>query len=232
MDATAWPVGLSKPATPHATLGGTSLAAAHIMSIRPALSTLAIVAALTTGATAETFNGSPVELPDEIITLEDLRRPPVEPKPRLGARALATPPYSDRAILSDAWTRAWLLLDVDATGRVERLKIMNAPGFDLEPIAIAEGFRVRFDPARDGDGRPTRTYVIWPIEWPAQSWLRTHLGITTRMPSTDPASRTSAARVPCRGRGPWNLGATYHGYRDCSRPNFDAAVTAPWILPG
>ena len=31
------------------------------------------------------------------------------------------PKYSDRAILTDAWARAWLLLDVDRTGAVTRV---------------------------------------------------------------------------------------------------------------
>src|SRR5688572_12874788 len=46
------------------------------------------------------------------------------------------PTYSDAAIEHDAWTRAWMLLDIDDRGVVQRMKFLKRPGYDLEKIAI------------------------------------------------------------------------------------------------
>lgn len=120
-------------------------------------------------------------------------------------------PYSDRAILSNAWTRAWLLLDIDEIGRVRRFKYIKRPGHDLEKITAREAFKLRFEPARNRAGRPVGTWMIWLIEWPSYWWLVETFGTASRMPrwvmtdreggSSGPA-RSLANSVPCAGSGP------------------------------
>lgn len=170
----------------------------------------------------------------EVIVIEELKRPAVLPEPVNRHVATAVPPYSDAAIERDAWTRAWLLLDVDETGKVTQLKFLKKPGYDLEPIAIAEGFKLAFKPARDDRNRPVRTFVLWPIEWPSMYYLTLHDGHPTRMPGQRAFGHGSAAsRVPCKGSGPWKFSnriAAYRGYRDCSRPDMTKVNSEPWIL--
>jgi hypothetical protein len=169
---------------------------------------------------------------DEVIIIDE--KPP---RPAVEARATnfsprKTPPYSDEAIERDAWTRAWLLLDIDARGTVTRFKFLKRPGYDLEEIAAREVSRLRFDPARDARGRPQRTWMIWGIEWPSYGWLTTFLGVASGMPPVVGfPPRSMAASVPCRGSGPLHLGSIYPVYRDCSQPDlsrrhFDGQ---PWI---
>ncbi|MDQ3301409.1 MAG: carboxypeptidase-like regulatory domain-containing protein [Myxococcota bacterium] len=98
----------------------------------------------------------------EVIRIVD-KQPPVpavKPKPRQDPRKSL--PYSDEAVERDAWAKAWLLLDVDRSGVVQRLKLLKAPGFGLDRIAIEEGFKLRFDPA-----------LATP---PARRWRRTWCG--------------------------------------------------------
>jgi len=171
---------------------------------------------------------------DETIILEHTRTPKVMPKPKDAFTAIKQPPYSDRAIEQDAWVRAWLLLDVDETGTVTRLKFLNKPGYDLEPIAIAEGFKLAFEPARGDRNQPVRTLVVWPIEWISRYWLIHHAGSVTRMPDTfTPSNVSAAAAVPCKGSGPWKFNqqrSAYKGYRDCSRPDLSKVNSGEWIL--
>lgn len=171
---------------------------------------------------------------DETIVLEHTRAPKVMPRPKNTFTARKQPPYSDRAIEQDAWTRAWLLLDVDATGKVTRIKFLRKPGYDLEPIALSEGFKLSFEPARDERNRPVSTLVIWPIEWISRYWLIFHAEEVTAMPDTlNPSNRSAAAAVPCKGSGPWkwtNNISAYKGYRDCSRPDLSKINSEPWIL--
>lgn len=171
---------------------------------------------------------------EEIIALEYLQKPAVLPVPKTHNFAKAVPPYSDAAIEKDAWTRAWLLLDVDETGKVTQLKFLKKPGYDLEPIAISEGFKMSFEPARDARGRAVRTFVIWPIEWPSMNFLTLHGGKPTRLPERKWLNGySSAAWVPCKGSGPWtftNNIASHKGYRDCSRPDMELAKSEPWIV--
>ena len=119
----------------------------------------------------------------EVIKIEDRKRPQpaVKPKPKHDVRQSL--PYSDEAVERDAWARAWLLLDVDEAGAVTRLKLLKKPGFDLDAICITEAFRLKFDPARDGSGRPMKTYILWTMEWPAWGWLLQGNGTTVRRPA-------------------------------------------------
>jgi hypothetical protein len=171
----------------------------------------------------------------ELIQIRDLRPPPVLPKPRYDVRR--APKYSDQAILSDAWAKAWLLLDVSAAGEVTRLKVLKRPGFDLERIALEQAFGLKFEPARDHDGRPVPTLIIYSIEWPSHEWLRTVTETSLRLPEVEVnpfvPELPALAKVPCAGTGPWSFGDTHLPkhvtYRDCSRPDLSKASTLPWV---
>ena len=102
----------------------------------------------------------------EVIVIREKLRPPVPAKPQQLQR-LKTAPYSARAIDADAWTRAFLLLDIDETGTLRRIKWLKRPGFDLEKIALSEVKKVKFAPARDATGKPIRSLLVWDIEWPS-----------------------------------------------------------------
>lgn len=171
---------------------------------------------------------------DETIVIEHTRTPKVLPKPKNAFTAIKQPPYSDRAIEQDAWVRAWLLLDVDETGTVTRLKFLNKPGYDLEPLAVAEGFKLAFEPARGDRNEPVRTLLVWGIEWPSRYWLIHHAEAVTRMPDTfTPSNVSAAAAVPCKGSGPWKFNkqrSAYKGYRDCTRPDLSKVNGGEWIL--
>jgi hypothetical protein len=108
----------------------------------------------------------------EVINIVDTRLPPpaVPPKPTNDNERKSLP-YSPQAMERDAWARAFLLLDIDERGEVTRLKLLKRPGFDLDQIAIDEAFKLKFEPARDGHGRPIRTYIVWDMEWPSWGWL-------------------------------------------------------------
>jgi hypothetical protein len=171
----------------------------------------------------------------EVIQVRDLRPPPVLPKPRYDVRR--APKYSDEAILSDAWTKAWLLLDVSAAGEVTRLKVLKRPGFNLEPIALEAAFALSFEPARELDGRPVSTLIIYSIEWPSHGWMQKFMGTSLRLPEVEinpfAPELPALAKVPCAGSGPWQFAnnhlAAHLTYRDCSRPDLSRASSLPWI---
>jgi carboxypeptidase family protein len=150
----------------------------------------------------------------EVVEIHEVIRPSVLPKPL--TNPLRVLEYSDKAIDKNVWVRAWLLLEVDDKGSVARLKLLNKPGFDLDPIAIREGLKLKFEPARDRIGRPTSTLLLWKWEWPSY-WFMTkfHAPMTT-MPDV--------SWVPCRGTAPMK-----QDYRDCTQPNMAGAMALPWI---
>jgi len=165
---------------------------------------------------------------NEIIEIHDHVPPKVLPAPKFDTRRIA--PYSAAAIEQDAWTRAWLLLEVDAGGVVTRFKFLNRPGYDLEPIATKEAFALRFAPALDAKGRTMPTEIIVPMEWPSHGWLMMFNDTADRIPADRGFPPHSAfAYVPCAGSGPWNFSSLYRTYRDCSGPKRENARTAPWI---
>jgi len=165
----------------------------------------------------------------EVIVIEEHRAPAVPPKPKNFSERRA-PPYSDAAVLQDAWTRAWLMLDVSPAGEVARFKFLKQPGYDLEKIAAAEAWKLRFSPARDDHGRAVETWVVWKIEWPSVGWLTAHgLARTTMPPTVGFPPRSSADKVPCLGSGPLSLSSVYPVYRDCSTPDLSRAPYVPWI---
>jgi len=130
------------------------------------------------------------------------------------------PQYSDRAIESDKWAVAWMLLDIDDTGKVQRVKFLKYPGLDLEKIAVKEALKLQFEPAIATDGKPQRSWIVWPIEWPSYWWLVQFTGLATGIPDT--------SHVPCRGSGPLHVGSVHPVYKDCAGPTWDMANTEAW----
>jgi hypothetical protein len=167
----------------------------------------------------------------EVIEVHDSKPPPVLPVPK---RDLAvTMPYSDEAILSDAWAKAWLLLDLDETGHVRRLKVLKKPGYKLDEIATREAFKLTFDPARDETGKAIPTLIVFGMEWPTYGWLAKFYGVTTRIPPySDPNPFVKTlSKVPCIGSGPLVMDSYYPIYRDCSKPDLTRANNLPWVTP-
>ena len=193
--------------------------------LRAALVLLCVIAA---PAVADDDAATRVQ-PGEVIVIEDSPPPAVPPKPT-NYKPTKAPPYSDEAMLTDIWTKAWMLLDVNERGVVTRFKFLKKPGADLETIAASEVWKLRFDPARDGRGVPMRTQILWEIEWPSAWWLVQFVGVTTRMPPiVGFPPRSLADGVPCRGSGPLNLSSVHPTYRDGSKPDRSRVETAPWI---
>lgn len=175
-----------------------------------------------------TLDGKLDSLEGEVIVIKGKIKPPVMPKPK-NYKPQKAPPYSDRAVLSDAWTKAHMLLDVTEAGEVVRFKWLKRPGYDLEKIAVQEVFKLKFDPARDGTGKPMRAWVVWEIEWPSAWWLEKFVGTRSGMPPIIgfPARRKDWY-VPCRGSGPMNLGSLHPTYKDCSRPDLSKVNSEVW----
>jgi len=168
--------------------------------------------------------------PGEVIEIHDPLPPKVMPKPTNFSRTRA-PPYSQEALDKDAWARAWMLLDIGPDGAVKRFKFLKRPGYDLEKIAAAEVFKLRFEPARNDDDKPMGTSIVWGIEWPSAGWLEAIIGTRSRMPSMHgfpPRGQTDY--VPCKGSGPMNLGSVHPTYRDCSGPDLSRVGTEAWIV--
>jgi len=148
----------------------------------------------------------PQNVPGEVIRIRDPQ--PARPLSDLRTRL----PYSDDAILGDAWAKAWVLLQIDTTGKVSRLSVLVHPGFGLEPIAVREAWKLTFAPARDPGGTPIVSYLLWGVEWPSVGWLLAHnLPATARIPP-------AANGVPCKGQGPMKLFSAYPTLRDCRPP--------------
>jgi len=131
------------------------------------------------------------------------------------------PEYSEEAILSDAWELAWVLLDIDETGKVTRVKLLKVPGHDLEKLAVKTAMKLEFEPAIGNDGRPARSWLAMPIEWPSYWWLVQFTGLATGIPDT--------SHVPCAGSGPMHLDSLHPTYKDCGRPDWKRASTARWL---
>jgi len=159
---------------------------------------------------------------ESTIVIHDARPIAVPPKRTDDPSWAHQVPYSDAAVLSDRWARAWLMLDVDETGHVKRVKLLNDPGLDLAPIAIEEGFKMTFSPARDADNRAMPIHLVVPLEWPSNGWLIQRYGV---------ASHAFGRRnyMACRGDGPITMDSIDMQYRDCTRPDLEHASTKKWI---
>lgn len=180
------------------------------------------------GPSGGTLDGKLDAMVGEVIVIREKIAPPVPPKPT-NYKPKATPPYSDAAVLSDAWTKAHMLLDVDETGHVLRYKFLKRPGYDLEKIAAKEVSRLEFDPAKDRNGKPMRAWVVWTIEWPSAWWLEKLVGTRSAMPPiVGFPPRRLDSYVPCKGSGPWAMGSVHPTYKDCSKPDLRNAAAAKW----
>jgi len=166
----------------------------------------------------------------EHITIhERAPRPPVPAQPvRESVKKVL--PYSDQAIGDEVWGLAWILISIDAHGRVVGVQLLKHPGHGLDAIAVAEAMKLRFAPARDGNGNPVPSTVLWKMEWPSYWWVR--------------AGNIQKAPPPCAGSGP--LPMDYMGkatsgkgirdvedvnpvYRDCTPPDLSRALTEPMV---
>jgi hypothetical protein len=187
-----------------------------------------------------------LELGTEIIEIHDRPKPITYAKPKQDP--LAIPPYSDRAVLGDYWGKAWLLLDVDARGVVSRVKFLKRPGMDLDDIAVKHAFGLSFEPARDKFGTPSRSYIVWSLEWPAFGWLQDHELSTQRLPRFPGYAQAGTlvrdGRVQlqgghtimisgwpeCAGGTGLNQGAIHPALRDCSVPDLSRGdASERWI---
>lgn len=183
----------------------------------------------------------------EVIRIIDQKPPAVPPRLPKDAPRL-TPPYSEEAVVRDAWAKAWLLLDISETGKVMRVKLVKRPGFGLDEIAVQEAMKLRFDPALDEKNKPMRAQIFWAMEWPSHGWLVEHNGTATKLPAESYAlnpflsgfgrlhnlgaptiGAPSLRGVRCAGTGPLNLDLRYPVYRDCSKPNLKKVPLLPWL---
>jgi hypothetical protein len=140
-------------------------------------------------------------------------------------------PHSQKSLASDAWTRAWLLVDISPTGDVTRFKWLKRPGYDLEKIAEAEVWKLKFSPAIDANGKVSRLYAFWKFEWVSQSWNNQIAENTQgRLPN-----EYETEYIPCAGTRGWNwensphTNRTFKGYRDCSTPDLAKARGEEWV---
>ena len=161
-----------------------------------------------TAVTSRTVDGN------EAIELAEVLPPKVPAQPTDNP---VVPSYTDDAVDANRWARAWLLLDVSATGAVTRVKLLDAPGLGLDAAALRQAFKLKLTPARDRSDRPVASQVVWTFEWPAFFWWKHTWNDGRHLPH-------SALTVPCKGSGP-----TGEVYRDCSLPTIKRAITAPWI---
>ncbi len=149
-------------------------------------------------------NGRLKEVDGEVIVIRERRRARKAHATNFNRRK--TLPYSKAAIKSNHWARTWMVLEVDTEGVVKRLKFMHRPGYGLDEIAIAQAFKLDFEPSLNEEGQPIKTLVLWSYEWPSYWWLIDHYGVASGMPRRNtplfdtagfPPSPTSPA--PLRG---------------------------------
>lgn len=177
------------------------------------------------------YEGKVAATEGEVIVIHDRMRPPVPPKPT-NFKPYKAPPYSSHAVLSDAWTKAWLLLDISENGAVLRMKWLKRPGYELDDIAISEIKKLKFNPALNASGQRIRSFLIWGIEWPSAWWLDKFVGTRSGMPPIVgfPPHRMDDY-IPCKGSGPWLMGSLHKTYKDCSKPDLAVAEREPWFVP-
>ena len=115
--------------------------------------------------------------------------------------------------------RAWVLLDIDATGAVVQVKFLKRPGYGLDPIALKTAFETRFEPARDRADHAIRSALVWSFEWPSYFWLQKY--------HSDAAELADAiTHAPCALPG-----KPHADRRDCEGPDLTRAFVEAWIAP-
>jgi hypothetical protein len=186
--------------------------------MRPTLATLAITFMIIILAAHQVHAG-------EVIHVDDNLPIKVLPKPSKSYNPRLLPKYSDAAVLQNVWVRAWVVLDIDESGKVQRFKFLKRPGYDLDPIAAQEIWKLSFEPARDHRNRPVGTQIAWRIEWPSY-WWAVAWGSALAWPAPIGLPATSPAMfVRCTGSGPSMNGVT----RDCSMPDITRGDREAWI---
>lgn len=177
-----------------------------------------ILAAITISSSVHA--DAPRDVRGETIEIHDHAPPKVQAKPVKNYFRIA-PHYSDYAIEHDTWAKAFLLLDINAQGRVERVKLLKHPGADLDQIAIDTALGLSFAPAQDDRGNAIGSQIVWPIEWPSYWWLVARTGLATGL--------IDMSHVPCRGSAPMHMGSIHPTYRDCETFKLGVLRTEPWI---
>jgi hypothetical protein len=165
---------------------------------------------------AQTLVSSDAVPGEELVEIREHIPPAVMPKALTDRNKL--PEYSKTARDHNAWAKAWLMLDVSATGTVTRVKLLHAPGYDLDKIAVREAFNLRFQPARDRSKKAVPANMLWSFEWPSYFWMLDGKHTFNRLPR-------EVASVPCRGSGPGRV------HRDCTTYDITKEQTAPWLDP-
>ncbi len=153
---------------------------------------------------------------EEVFEIQESEKPKVMPRPTTATNLI--PEYSDEAREKNVWARAWLMLDIDAQGQVIRMKMLKAPGYGLDDIAVKAAARLRFQPARSLSGKPIPSLVLWDYEWPAYYWLISGKFSPAALPP-------EVQLMPCQGTVAPN--ALY--FRDCSTADVSKSVSLPWI---
>jgi hypothetical protein len=206
---------------------------AEAFGMRRALLVAACLACFSGVALSDSGEPPPRYVTGETIVIHDRAPvPKVLPHPKKHYHRMA-PPYSDEAIDKDAWTKAWVLLDIDAHGVVQRVKLLKSPGYGMDEIAIKHAMKMRFDPAEDARGYAMPVQLLWSIEWPSYWWL-VDLDIPpTTVPNfVDDADgyMPGAFMVPCRGNAPIQFGSLHPATRDCSPPPPASRIAeVPWV---
>lgn len=152
---------------------------------------------------------------EEVVEILEADQPAV--MPRATSPTNRIPEYSKAARDANAWAKAWLLLHVGRDGVVKRLKVLHSPGYELDEIAVADAFNLKFEPALDRVGRPVPVMVIWSYEWPSYWWMVEHRHTPRYVPSEVNA-------VPCRGTS-----GVASSQRDCTQAEMAQAHTLPWL---
>lgn len=171
--------------------------------------------------------------------------------PRLLSDPDLVPPYSDDAILTNVWVRAWVWLDIDADGVVQAVKFIKHPGHGLDQIAIEFALSRQFAPAVNQFGHTVRSLAYLPVEWPSHDWLvekkysakrratamdMTQISVDFTALGGPPSQITRGKLPPCTLGAPLPLDKLRSSsgiplvYRDCSRPDLAHANAAePWV---
>jgi len=100
------------------------------------------------------------------------RQPSAPPPPSLaappqpvGRSSHAEVKYPPEARWAEAEGDVYLILHVDADGRVQNVTVAKRLGHGLDQVAQDLGYRLRFKPARDARGRSVEAFVNWKIHF-------------------------------------------------------------------
>jgi carboxypeptidase family protein len=204
-------VGASTDAAGHFEIPGLEAGSYQVMVVFGESRKLVPEIVVATDGTARVAVGLDVR-PDETTIVE--RAMPHTPPAAIRSTVSPILPYSDYAIEHDRWAVGWLLLDIDAAGVVTGFRFLHRPGIGLDDIARDEAWKLRFEPARDADGRPVPSQRLWKLEWPSYWWQKDRNGMLRAGPTDQVLPERAAvlygrfllphmrALPPCRLAGP------------------------------